>query len=193
MKKRFQILSERWLKMVKSKYPECMEDIGFIVDEEFISSKHKHKLKCLLCGNILHAQPKAKMVHYKRTLRKGCPKCTDKARRLDGEVFVDTPMSEYNKKQHMLLTDFIKMKSVKGNVSLNVKSDYKCLICNEIYEYTAKHLIQRYKMYNSVGCPSCNNKRKRKPYIEEVRDKLKDYEILSDFGGWIQYCFYMGI
>ncbi len=142
---------------------------------ELTSNDHQD-IECLLCGNIFHSTAKKILERYEKYNVKGCEDCVKAERNVD-------KVREDSQNSYDFILNTLKMKSLDGCTSGNHKRDYECQECNQIFQYTAKHLIQRYKMYDSVGCPSCNNKRKRKPYIEEVREKLKDYEILSDFGG----------
>ena len=162
----------------KRTYPECLEEIGLRMAEPFISASTKHKLECLLCNNEFSAEPRSKLVHYKRTGRKGCPECTKQSKN-NGEINFPTQMSSRNEELHFMLENEAKMRSVFGNISLNAKSDYECMICNDIFKYTGKYLTARFRKYNSIGCPECSAKRKRIEYLSDVKDKLSDYEIIN--------------
>lgn len=61
---------------MKEKYPECLENIGLKIIDEFVSSNHHHNLQCLVCNNTFIATPKSKMQNFRKSGMKGCPKCT---------------------------------------------------------------------------------------------------------------------
>ena len=169
------------MKKEKFKYPECLELMGLAMDEEFISSNHYHKLKCLECGNKFNAKPKGKMIHFKRTGRKGCKKCSLKGK--DWSLVKHPPpkISNHQIKSFEFLRDVVKMKSIHGPIFLGEESKYKCLCCNKVFNYRGAYLLQRHKNYQSVGCPECSNRTKREPYIQEIIEKLSEnYDILTN-------------
>lgn len=106
------------------------------------------------------------------------PECTKQSKQ-NGEISFPTQMSKRNEELHFMLENEAKMRSVFGNISLNAKSDYECMVCNNLFEYTGKYLTARFKKYNSIGCPECSVKRKRVGYLSEIKDKLTDYEIIN--------------
>jgi Zn finger protein HypA/HybF involved in hydrogenase expression len=165
----------------KRKYPECLASIGLEVDEDFISSNHKHRLKCLLCGGVFYAQPKSKFIHYERTKRKGCPECTSKERFNGSMPVVVTPLSKMNIERHDFLANIVKMKCLSGYIPLKRKSDYECQICKSVAEYDGSYLLRRYKEYTSVGCTECTLLHKRQEYIRDINKQLEDYHILTKY------------
>lgn len=78
------------------------------------------------------------------------------------------------------LRDTVKMKLCDKTKSSTAKTNYECLLCGNVSEYTGKYLARRYKKYGSVGCPTCSAELKRAPLLASVRHKLSDYYILSD-------------
>jgi hypothetical protein len=61
-------------------YPDCLLSIGLKLLEPFKTTNHHHDIECLLCGNVFNATPKSKMMNFKKTRMKGCPKCTNDTR-----------------------------------------------------------------------------------------------------------------
>lgn len=94
---------------------------------------------------------------------------------------LQSKISDHQIKTFEFLKNVVKMESIRGPILLGEESDYKCLLCNHIFNYRGAYLVQRYKKYQSVGCPNCSKRNKREPYIQEIIDKLSEnYVILTD-------------
>lgn len=126
---------------IHSSYPEQLKNMGLEIIGEYTGSKNKHKLKCLVCGNIHEATPVSKIWSKKRYSETyGCPECNRQRITL-----INRQRGNYTKRLKLLNY------SVYNYKNAITKATLICDICGKKKFVTPSAVIQR-------NIPCCERK-----------------------------------
>jgi hypothetical protein len=119
-----------------------------------------HELKCLLCGNIFTAYPKAKMQAYKKSKMPGCPKCTHSYR-----------YSQIDKNNIKKISDlgYITFSPYIGLKEKIEVSNSNCE-CGRKWWTTPENIFS-----GNAFCRPCNDDKKRKRFDDLNKERFSLY------------------
>lgn len=119
------------------------------------TSNDHHRLKCLLCENIIKVTPKSKVANFKKYGLAGCPKCTQKERY---QEYTEKAIKRLKDMGYILLTDF------KGKNKPITVINSKCS-CGRSWTTQPERIFT-----GRSFCRPCNDDRKRK-FFQDLNEE----------------------
>lgn len=154
---------------IKSIYPQCLEEAGLQIVEQFITSNTHHRLKCLLCSNEFVATPKSKMANFNKHGMRGCPKCTTDNKFVDEKIAIREKLVELG----FIVSEF------RSKLDKVIATNTNCH-CGRSWETKPTYLLT-----GRSFCRPCNDDKKRNRFndLNEERFDL----ILKNQNGYDDY------
>jgi len=134
---------------------------------EYINSKTKIKVKCMICDNEWGTQAKNLLQG------RGCKKCSDLKKTKSHDKFIEEVSEIFGDKINIIS----KYESANKQIKL------KCNDCDNEWETKASHLI-----HEKSGCPKCvaiergfKSRKSHEEFVLEMKHLNKDYEVIGNY------------